>query len=449
MTPRGSGVLAPGTWQHAQERQSHKVRAIAAAEVLTVLFLGSVVLGQVARVPLIATEIKAAPVLLSDLLAATLCVWLFASVLVAGRIRLDRAVALLGGFVAVNIVAISVAAARFGLSVPEVAFSSLYLIRWTLYATLYLFALTGLRRDAAPRVIRAAVVICGIFAAFGIIQSAFLPDFAFIVYPDAIPYVDWDVQGNRLVSTFLDPNFAGAFIMFGLLYMHASGTERHHHSYPLLAIFWVALILTLSRSAIIATLVGLGVLTLRTRSFRRLFVPLLCFGLVATLLTDRLLKFAADYNKLTFLEPSALSRLTSWLLAWRIFTDNPIIGIGYNTYGVVRAAYGSAVSGNTAFGSDGGVLYIAAVSGIVGLALLGAVLWRVATIGLRTYRTMTLPSSVRVLGLTLHAWIPSLVVHSAASNSIFYPFIIGPLFLMGGLCARQYYEESRPRTLGV
>jgi hypothetical protein len=400
------------------------------------------VLGQLARVPLIVTEIKSAPLLLSDLLAAALCFWLFASVLVAGRIHLDRAVALLGGFVAVNALAISVAAVRFELSLPEIVFSSLYLIRWTLYASLYVFALTVLRRDAAPRLIRAALIACGIFAGFGIIQSAFLPDFAFIVYPDAIPYIDWDLQGNRLVSTFLDPNYAGTFIMFGLFFAHARSAELERPSYWVLALFWVALFLTLSRSSLIATFLGLGLLSFRTRSFRRLLVPIVCFMLVATVAADRLLQFAAAYGKLSLLEGSALSRLADWLLAWRIFIDNPVIGIGYNTFGIVRAAYGAAASGAMAFGSDGGILYMAAVSGIVGVAFLGAVLWRLMTIGWRTYQTRTLPQNVRVLGLTLHVWIPSLLIQSAASNSIFYPFIIGLLFLMGGLCARQYYEAT-------
>jgi O-antigen ligase len=442
VTSRASGILAYGTRQAAQERQSHKFHVIPAAEVLAVLFLGSVVLGQLARVPLISNEIKSAPLLLSDLLAAALCFWLFASVLVAGRVHLDRAVVFLGGFVAVNALAISVAAVRFDMSIPDVVFSSLYLIRWTLYATLYLFALTALRRDAAPRLIRATLVACGIFAAFGIIQSAFLPDFAFIVYPDAIPYIDWDLQGNRLVSTFLDPNYAGTFIMFGLIFVHARGAELRPPSYPLLALFWIALFLTLSRSTIIATFLGLMLLAFRTRSFRKLFVPLLCLVLVGTLAADQLIQFAATYNKLTLIEASALSRLADWLLAWRIFIDNPIIGVGYNTFGIVRAAYGAAATGAMAFGSDGGVLYMAAVSGIVGVALLGAVLWRFMILGWRTYKTETLPQSVRVLGLTLHVWVPSLLIQSAASNSIFYPFIIGLLFLMGGLCARQYYEAT-------
>jgi O-antigen ligase len=435
------GLPADVIPQRARETPRGIVGLITGAESLVVLFLGSVMLGQVAKVPLISTEIKTAPLLLSDLLAAALFAWLLASVLLTGRIRLDRPIALLGGFVLVNVLAISMAALRFDLTAGQVAFSSLYLVRWSLYATLYLFALTALRTSSAPRLIRVMVAVCGVFAAFGIIQSIFLPNFAFIIYPDAIPYVEWDVQGNRLVSSFLDPNFAGAFIMFGLLYVHAHGADLKL-SFPLLALFWVALILTLSRSSIIATLFGLGVLTLRTRSFRRLFLPLVCFALIATLLTDHLVQFAARYHKLMLLDPSALSRLSSWLLAWRVFADNPLIGVGYNTFGIVRGAYGSTVAGSTAFGSDGGILYMAAVSGIVGVGLLGAVLWRLTSLGLRAYRSPSLPRSVRVLGLTLHAWIPSLVIHSAASNSIFYPFIIGPLFLLGGLCARQYYEGT-------
>jgi O-antigen ligase len=435
MASPGSGVLTEEVLGAARPRAPFLT--IAAAEVLAVVFLISVVLGQIAKVPLVTTEIKTAPILLSDLLAVALAIWLLASVLVAGRIRLDRTSALLTGFVVVNVVAISVATVRFDLTAGQVAFSSLYLIRWSLYAGLYLFALTVLRRAAAPRLIRVALTVCGAFAAFGIIQSIFLPDFAFMIYPDAIPYVEWDVQGNRLVSSFLDPNFAGAFIMFGLLYAHAQAAELKP-SYPLLGLFWTALILTLSRSSIIASLLGLGLLTLRTRSFRRLFVPLAVLALIGTLVADRLVQFAASYHKLTLFEPSALSRLSAWLLAWQVFADNPLIGVGYNTFGVVRAAYGSAASGNTAFGSDGGILYMAAVSGIVGVALLCAALWRIMRLGLKSYRSRELPQNVRVLGLTLYAWVPSLLIHSAASNSIFYPFIIGPLFLLAGLCARQY-----------
>jgi O-antigen ligase len=417
-------------------------REISPAEFLTIGFLASVALGQIAKVPLISTDIKTAPVLLSDLIAVLLCSWLLATVLIAGRIHLDRSARYLGAFVASNILAIAVSTRRFGLDATAVVFSTLYLLRWSMYAGLYVFALTALKTSAAPRLIALAVGVCTVFAVFGIFQSIFLPNFAFMVYPDAIPYVDWDVQGNRLVSSFLDPNFAGAFIMFGLLFAHARGATLNRQPYPLLAVFWVALILTLSRSSILAAIVGLGIVTVRTGNFRKLLLPVLILGLVGWLAADQLMSFAAQYQKLTVADPSALRRLAAWLLAWRVFVDNPVIGIGYNTFGVVRGAYSASTAGNAAFGSDGGLLYVAAVSGIVGVALLGAVFWRLTRLGLRTYRETQLPPNVRVLGLTLHAWIPSLILHSVASNSIFYPFVIGPLFLLGGLCARQVRERS-------
>jgi hypothetical protein len=413
-----------------------------AAEFLALIFFCSVLLGQVAKVPLIATETKTAPVLLSDVIAAALFLWLLASVLVVGRIRLDWPARLLAGFVAVNTLALAVAAARYNLSGGEVAFSSLYLVRWTIYAALYLFALTAIGTAGAPRLIRVAVATCTIFASFGIVQSVFLPNFAFIVYPDAIPYVDWDPQGHRLVSTFLDPNFAGAIILFGLLFFHARRASGGGQSLIPLVLFWAALVLTLSRSSIAAVFVGLGIITLRTGSLRKLFLPLFLFAAVAWLGADRILEFASSYQKLTLTDPSALRRLSAWLLAWQIFADNVLIGVGYNTFGFVRSAYSSGTSGNASFGTDGGVLYIAAVSGLVGVALLGGAFWLISRLGLRTYRMTSLPPTVRELGLALHAWIPSLIVHSAASNSIFYPYIIGPLFFLAGICARQYYAGA-------
>jgi hypothetical protein len=54
-------------------------------------------------------------------------------------------------------------------------------------------------------------------AAFGIVQAAFLPNFAFIVYPEARELLDWDPQRHRLVSTVLEPNVAAGMIITVLL----------------------------------------------------------------------------------------------------------------------------------------------------------------------------------------------------------------------------------------
>src|SRR3954468_4501798 len=162
---------AGGIPEYIGLRKTAIVRTRSAAEVLAVAFLCSIMLGQIAKVPLISTETKTAPILLSDLIAAGLCLWLVASILVAGRIRLDRPSVLLGGFVAVNTLAIAVSAVRYELTPSEIAFSSLYLARWTVYASLYLFALSALKTRSAPGLIRVALGVCGAFASFGILQA--------------------------------------------------------------------------------------------------------------------------------------------------------------------------------------------------------------------------------------------------------------------------------------
>src|SRR4051812_40841810 len=86
--------------QSFRPRASGFAQSGSAAEILTVCFLCSVILGQIARIPVIATETKTAPILLSDILAGCLSLWLLASVLVVGRMRLDWTARLLAGFVA-------------------------------------------------------------------------------------------------------------------------------------------------------------------------------------------------------------------------------------------------------------------------------------------------------------------------------------------------------------
>jgi hypothetical protein len=120
-----SEIHVPSNMATSVPHQAGDITWPPAAEVLAIGFLCSMLLGQVAKVPLVSTDIKTASILVSDLVAAALGAWLVASVLVAGRIRLDRPIILFAGFVAVNALAIAVTAVRFDLTVGQVAFSSL------------------------------------------------------------------------------------------------------------------------------------------------------------------------------------------------------------------------------------------------------------------------------------------------------------------------------------
>jgi putative inorganic carbon (hco3(-)) transporter len=210
-------------------------------------------------------------------------------------------------------------------------------------------------RAADVRALWKTLEVCVlVFAGFGIIQAIFLPGFAQMVYPDSRLYADWDPQGHRLVSTFLDPNFAGAFIVIGLLIQLSlvSYGERVAAWKPLLLL--TALVMTLSRSSVLALFAGaLMIVAIRGVSRRALWLGAATLVLLSAA-APALLRFAAKFNKLQ-VDASALERLVTWTRGLRILADHPILGVGFNTYGFVQERYGFERSYAASYSIDGGL----------------------------------------------------------------------------------------------
>src|SRR3989344_755056 len=131
------------------------------------------------------------------------------------------------------------------ISLPELGISSLYLIRWLMYAGIYIIVLR--------KQINATSWLVGLFgvgvgyALIGIIQ--------FFLYPDLrnLMYLGWDPHYYRLFSTILDPNFAGIIFVFTVLLGFYFYVQRKHRlllSAMLIPI--IALVLTFSRSSYLA-----------------------------------------------------------------------------------------------------------------------------------------------------------------------------------------------------
>lgn len=406
--------------------------ALAAAASLT---------GNLARLPLGGQEGKAAPLLLSDagvMLAVAACA---VAVLARGRLRVDAAGRWGLAFAAVGFIAALRAAIVFGLGPGEVAFALAYLARWTAYFALFLMAAELLDRPGAGRVAAAVELAIIAFAAFGITQSLFLPGFAQLVYPDSVVFADWDPQGRRLVSTFLDPNFAGALLVLGLLLYggRVAAGDRVPAWRPLLVA--VALLLTLSRSSFLALLVGGAVLVAGRGLSRRAARLTLAAAVLAVPFVPLLARFAESFNKLS-LDASALARLVTWARALRVFADNPTLGIGFNTYGFVQARYGWHVSGAATFGLDGGLLFVAVLTGVVGVALFALMLLAILRRGWRARGLAALTARERGLALGGAAMVPALVVHSLFVNSLLLPVLLVPLWLSWGATAAVAREAA-------
>jgi putative inorganic carbon (HCO3(-)) transporter len=306
------------------------------------------------------------------------------------------------------------------------------------YFGLYLLVLNFVGREEVGglwRVIEGTVLV---FAAFGILQSLFVPGFAQIVYPEAELYTQWDPQGRRLVSTFLDPNLAGALLVLVLLVQGgrlAFGAPVALWK-PLL--LFGALGLTLSRSSLVALMAGTGVILLVRGLSRRVLKATGVVSLVLLPLAPFLIGLGLAYNKFDLTDPSLLARFVAWGQAVTVLLDHPLIGVGFNTYGFVQQGYGFGDLAMAAFGLDGGLLFIAVMTGLVGLLLYSGMVGRVLMEATALWRNPSRDPEDRGLGLGVLAATVALLVHSLFLNSLLYPFLMQILWILWGLVAVSY-----------
>lgn len=426
MPPRLVGPRAP----------RHEVRIAVVIQVALLLL----VTGNLARVPIFHAQggSKDVPLLLNDLLAVGIVAIGAAAALLHHRFRVD-AVALIGlAFAAFGGLTAVAGVSRFGFSTGELLVALGFVARWVLYFGIYMIGINAIcARDVWPvwtALERATLA----FAAFGLVQAAFLPNFAFIVYPDS--GVNWDAQRHRLVSTFLDPNFAGAFIFIALLVQVSmlSVGVRVPRWKPLLLL--AALVVTLSRSSVLGFLVGLGLIVfisgLSKRLVALLTIPVL--GVVAVL--PAFLRFAADYNKTTLSDQSALGRITAWAHQWTIFSEHPIVGVGLNAWGAISKRRDWITIGNSSLSIEGGLLFVAALTGVVGLSLFLGMVSIVIVRARRVWRDHTRLPHERGFATALPAVTVGILIHSMFANTLFSPLLLEPLWVLWAIGFVIAYE---------
>lgn len=394
----------------------------------------SLLVGQLGRVPVLSADMKDAPLLLNDLFVLLIVGACILTALHARRLVVDETVGVAFAFAAVGGVSALLAIPRFGLSAYEMVYSLAYLARWIAYFGIYIAAINWLTYDTAHRIWKSVEAAVLVFASFGIIQTIFMPGFAQMVYPDSRIALDWDFQGRRLVSTFLDPNFAGVLIAMVIAIQLAQMAAGHRVELWKLVVLGSGLLLTVSRSSVIALLAAIAFMAIVWGVSRRVLRLAVAVSLLMVPLLPWAVTYAASMNKFT-IDASALARVVSWLAALQLLEDNPIIGVGFNTVGFVQRAYGWEVVGASAFGFDGGLLFIAVMTGLLGLSLFLLLLYRTIVRCRRVWRDPARSSQDRGLALGVAAATVALVSHSFFVNSIVYPFLLHVLWILWGAVA--------------
>ena len=247
-----------------------------------------------------------------------------------------------------------------------------------------------------------------ILSILGLLQLIFLPDLK------SLTILGWDPHYFRTVSTFLDPNFLGAFLSISvlLLLVKTNLSKKKGLVFIFLIIFF-ALTTTFSRSSYLMFIVSGLTLSFFKKSFR----------LSALVLTLSILFFLAFqiYNILVS-KPrnidrnySANARLNTWQEGIAIFRQNPFLGTGFNTYRYALTQYNLAdesfVNQRGATSNDSSLLHILATTGISGLITYLGFIYTLIKSGIK--KEIIAASSIF-----------GLLVHSIFNNSLFYPPIL-------------------------
>lgn len=305
---------------------------------------------------------------------------------------------------------------------PPIVFSNLlFLIRFVVFAMFSLLVFNSIKNNQINNFLNLFLVIGFIFSFIGILQFFLFRDLAFLTK------YGWDPHQSRIVSTLLDPNFTGYLLVcFSLVSLSRFLFTKKPLNLALFSVFSISLILTFSRSAYIAFLVGITTIGILKSP------KLIIFASIASLLVFLTIPKARErvMGALT-LDETSQARIESWQKAILVFKSSPIIGVGFNNYRFAQQKLGlyeteTGLFTHSSSGSDSSLLFIAATTGIIGLTSYSFFLVVILLNLLKNARQ----SAIK---LSSSASFIALLVHSQFVNSLFFPPIMLAYFFLIGL----------------
>ncbi len=305
----------------------------------------------------------------------------------------------------------------------QLLISTLYPLRWAVYAGLYFFGINLVGKDKTwlrQGLILAAVVV----AVAGILQYIFIPDVSWLAQ------FDWDSHYFRLISTMLDPNFTGIILVLGLVltYLSLRGVHRqaddkaipYHMRLPrpavaglAMTVIYLALVLTYSRASYLAYLVAFGAVAFYKRS-----VKIFLIAALVLVVTIPLLPKSTGIGTNLSREDSITARLNNWRQSIEIWNRAPIFGVGFDAY---RYSQNTTEQSHSGAGADSTLLLILATTGVVGLL---AYLYLLTSMWRGGRGDMLILASLAAI-----------FIHSWFDNTLLFPFVMEWLWLV--LATRQ------------
>lgn len=296
-----------------------------------------------------------------------------------------------------------------------------YLIRFILYSFSFYsgFILATKQNISLVNISPTFIFSITLFASLGFLQLLFYPNL------ELISALGYDPHIGRFVSTFLDPNFSGAYLNIGLTLTFFIFFEKKEKKYLFLSIFFLlAIILTFSRSAylmLIFEILILGVLKSKKLLLLGFLVVFMAYLFVPRV-TDRV-------NGVFQLDVTSLERVRSWEKGINLFQEKPFLGLGFNNLRQVLVSKGLIQThetslGNAVAGLDSSLIFVLVTTGITGF-LIYLTFWGKASTSL--FKRKKFSSQIILLIFV------SLMINSFFINSLFYPPLMFVLYLLSGV----------------
>lgn len=302
--------------------------------------------------------------------------------------------------------------------VKTVFFGGLYLLRVFSYTCFFILAwdLFNHNPSEKKRVLNMLLGVGFFSAIFGWIQ--------YIFYPDLRPFTvwGWDDHLFRLTGTFLDPGFLSIILVLAfLIILYKYFNEKKNITINLLLFIFllISIALTYSRAGYMA-LIACVIYTLV--SFKR--TKYILGGLIIFVIVMVLLPRPNSEGVNLLRTYSVNARIENYEETLRIWQKSPLLGVGYNNICEARIKYigDDNPTSHSCSGSDSSLLLLLATTGILGVILFLALIISVAKFaGKNKYGSIFLSSLLAI------------VVHSLFVNSMFYPWVMGWMGILGGI----------------
>jgi O-antigen ligase len=334
------------------------------------------------------------------------------------------------------IAAISLLVNVFNLNPISASISAMYLVRWLLYAFIYFIVLDFDR--AFKKIAANALLVSGSLVVFaGYIQFFFFPSLRNLFY------LGWDDHLYRMFSTFLDPNFAGAFfVMFFLLTLSIliNNLKKITNIKTIVLIILClsslgAVYLTYSRSAFLMLVVGL-LSFLWLKGKRKALIAVFFVLVMLIFISPKAFKLEGT-NFLRIV--STQERIVSLEQGLGVFLKSPVLGVGFNSFryalnrdfGMNNSNWQTSHAGA---GTDNSFLFVLATTGVIGFSIF---IYLILKMLLLARRYLKNEYAILFCGIIL-----GLIADSVFINSFFYVLILEWVWILAAFTESNVATES-------